>query len=391
MPVIDPVADASGAELYRLSRLYEFPDFVKRADAAATRAAAGLAASAYADQEQRRFPCHTPAATWLSCLFFEDKRASFQPAVRDRVGGRLAAFAGYWRIGDAVDAVRAKAAAYRAAATAGDPDDAYAYVWVDAETGAKERRLPIKSAAEVAAAADWLHTYRDRLAFADRHRIATKILDKAAQFGAALGGRGEFLERQAGRGIGDQAQIVAMLQGRALRAKAAEQRDGILKLAEFVRTAKAAVLGPAVLVKLAVTVDTTDRALGLTGQYGPGLPAPEDVIFGATFRKVAADLAESCQTTSGAVYDRAKFAGLSLASVRDLFGPAFATEVAADGRVDPVKMAELAATLPRPDAELLDRLMADAGLHPAARKAASAKVGFTQADYQQMVDQAGFT
>ncbi len=63
-----------------------------------------------------------------------------------------------------------------------------------------------------------------------------------------------------------------------------------------------------------------------------------------------------------------------VADVRSLLGDDFAEEVRTGfNSIDPEKMAEVAATLPRGDAALLDSLMSDAGLRPTMSKAASIK------------------
>lgn len=383
-PRVDHVADVNGADLARYSKLYEFPDFVKRADWDNTFKPAAVKATVYADPRHKReqFPCHTAASTWLSALYFTEKRAEFHPREAARIQERLDRYVSFWAIKGAVDRMLARHASLYKEAQVNLPDSSFAYVWVDQSTGLKSRHLRMVNATEVKAAAEYLESYRDRFTFRDRHRMARRILEKAAQFGAGLGGRRESLERQAGMGVCDPARVVGMLEDRARLASLPALRGHLSQLAGTVRDQPRQALGPDMLVKLAELVDDVDRSLGLYGRYTDKIPRPEDVLFEATFTKSAADMAELVPLTSGKIYKKADFSRLALDDVRSLMGDDFAEEVKTGlDRVDAEKMAELVATLPRPDAELLDRLMADCNLHPQVEKAASVRQGFTQADF----------
>jgi len=363
--VIDPQSDRSREELARLVKVYEFPSFVKEAQLDETMYPSRVAVTTYADPVNSRFPCHSAAATWLSGLYFQEKRAEYHPTEAQKIEQRLQGFSDYFRIRRAYDQMCKKAAELRNGHDL--PDTAFAYVWVDGN-GHKERHLPMTTGAEVKAAADWLETYRDRLPFQDRHTIATKILEKAAHFGA-LTDNTEFLEKQAGRGVCDPQEVYAMVMQRAMLTKSPTHKEQIVKLAATVKDKPRAALQPQQLVKLAVCMDMTDRALSLTDRYTDVIQRPEDVIFKVTFTKAASDRAELCALTSGNVYSREQFEKLSRDDVVSLFGNDFASEVCTGMSVDAEKMAEVAHTLPRPDAELLDRLMADSGLVPQMAKA----------------------
>lgn len=377
-PLSDHVSDVSGEELSRLHKLYEFPDFVKKANMDQVFKPSDLAVTVYADPVRKQFPCHNAASTWLSTVYFTEKKAEFHPKDQVRIQQRLDHYVGYWRIKEAVDKYMTKHAEYTKDAEASLPDSAYAFVWVDDATGRKDRHLRMINAREVKAAADYLHEYADRFTFRDRNTIAKKILTKAASFGAAIGDKVEFLEKQAGHGVCDPDEVVTMLSDRSKLATLPALKDQIVKLAHIVKTQPRQALTPDMMIKLAETVDQIDRTIGLAGKYTVKLPRPEDVIFKATFSKAAADIAEHCALTSGNIYKKADFAKIALEDVRSLFGTDFAEEVKAGlDKVDPEKMAELVHTLPRPDAELFDRLMSDSGVFPQMNKAASAKQGFT--------------
>jgi hypothetical protein len=380
--VLDHVADANGAELHRLSKLYEFPDFVKQADLDETLRPGKLAASVYADPRtaDKLYPCHTPASTWLSCLYFEEKQGSFHKKDRPLIRERLDHYAEYWGVKEAVDAMREAHSEMHKNADDLLPDADFVFVRV-LDTGHKERHWRLKNAAEVKAAAASLHEYRDHLPFTDRNVIAAKVLEKAAAYGASLGDHEQFVERQAGRGVCNPDDVVQMLKGRAKLARDAQHRTMITKLAEIVESKPASALTPDMLVKLAETVDMVDRANGLVrnnvGYYTDVLPRPEDVIFASTYKEVAAGVGAACALTTGSVYDKTEFSKVSADDLANLFGPDILNQVTTGLDVDAEKLAELAETFPRPDAELFEDLLKATGIPPMAHKAASDHVGLS--------------
>lgn len=381
--VLDPASDANFAELARLVKVYSFPDFVKKADLEET-ARGPCPIGAFADPRNKLYRCHTAAATWLSGLYFQEKQAEFHPKDRERIRERLEHYVDYFRIRGDYDGLCKQAADLHKEAAL--PDSAYAYLWVDQETGHKTRHLPMRSAQEVKAAADWLYQYQERLPFHDRNTIARRVLEKAASFGAAIDVfHTDFLEKQAGMGVCDPEEVYKLILQRSRLASVPEHKAELVKLAETVKSKPRAALQPEQLVKLAVTLDMADRAIGLKADsYNEIIRRPEDVIFAATFTKIAADRAELCPLTTGNVYAREQFTKLSRDAVESYFGTDFANEVCSGLQVDGEKMAELAHTLPRDSAEDLDRLMAAEGLHPQMQKAASVGHGLSNDELEAL-------
>jgi hypothetical protein len=78
-----------------------------------------------------------------------------------------------------------------------------------------------------------------------------------------------------------------------------------------------------------------------------------------------------CAMQTGNIYDKGQLSKLAREDVEGLFGTDFANEVCTGLEVDVEKIAEIAATLPRPDAELLEQLLTEAGQHPQMNKGAS--------------------
>jgi hypothetical protein len=142
---------------------------------------------------------------------------------------------------------------------------------------------------------------------------------------------------------------------------------------------------PGMLVKLAQTVEDFDKATGLFGQYGPGFPRPEDVLFELTREKMASAAKEHTSTVTGNVYRLADLERVKVADVKEMMGEDFAKELTSDGlRLDSEKAAAIVPTLPRGDAELFDRLMSGVGVHAIVKQASSYTTGFSREYLRQL-------
>lgn len=367
--ILDPAADKNRAELVNLARSYAFPDFVLAADLDATMNPPQVALTAFGDPVRGKFACHTPAATWLSALYLLEKNASYSPDEQRWVLGRMARFADYFRIRPQYDNLLKQAALQHKRGQL--PDSAFAYVWQD-ETGKTERFYPLTDALATKTAADWLFANRDRMPFSVRHVVGKKIHKAACQFGANLGeALTQFIERQAGRGVPDPPQLYRMLQERSQLAKTAEMRERLSDLTASVRGVPHIVLQGPQLVKLADTLDAVDQALGLIGRYTDAIPRPEDIVFGVTFTKAAAEHEKMCVLQTGNGYNHDQLSKIARADLEQLFGDDFAREVCTGLDVDAVKLANVAHTLPRGDAELLESLLTEQGENPQLAKFAS--------------------
>lgn len=372
--VLDQTADQSLRDLYKFSKLYEFPGYVKQAAPnTVLEADSDLPSTAFADVRRRQFNCATKAATWVSYLYFLEKKAELHPKIASWIEERLNSFAKSWGISHDIDKLREKHAELNRPEHY--PDSSYLYVW--ASDGKKDRRYPLRNPAELQKAAEWFQKYRDHFPFHDRRTMALKLLDKAAEFGVVFGDEiDEMLEKQAGRGTYVPEELAQIIRNR-VRATSPPQefRERLEKMASEIQGNPHLTKCPDTVQNICQTLDTFDRMMKLAGSYSELIPRPEDAVFSLTYKVARAAMEERCVTITGSVYDRNDFSKLGLHDVRSAFGNDVADEVADGIRVDPVKMAEVAATLPRNDAQLLDTLMAEHGAAPIT-KHASALPGF---------------
>ncbi len=379
---LDQTGDLNGQQLYRLSKLYSLPDFVKTAGSTDVYGNDQLERHQFADQSMREFPCHTAAATYISTLFFMDKRAALEPGRATFIEARLDDFAFAHGICDTVNKLKVKLATDVPKDNVGSlSDDMFALILEndESQSGKRERHYPMRNALEVKKCAEYLREYHEDFPYKYRQKMASRILDCASNYGAGLGDLDLFLEKQAGRGAAAAFDIGKLLFDRARLLKRAGKLDYAVKMAELAKTVTAddaVVQDQDQIVKLACLVDDVDRETGLRRMVDD-LQAPEDVFFSLT-EKVASQLRNAhFATTSGNIYKLADVESLKLAEVRDLMGSDFAEAISTGGLfVPPEKLAEIVPTLPRGDAELFDRMLTSFGISPAAKEAAHEHGGF---------------
>lgn len=370
--VLDQTQDLSGTETHRLTKLYPPPDFVKQASHSQIHGdPQTLPRHVYADQRNRLYPTHTAPATWVSTLFFLDKAASYTPAEREVIDQRLRDAAKHFGIAGPLEAERQKVASASGDALAALSDDDFALVWQGAD-GNTERKYPLRNQHEVKVAADYFGTYLDEFVFEDRHRIANRLLDKAAQFDLDLGANSERFEKTAGWGITtlEEAALAVEARARLLRTSQPEVAGELQKMAGILRSDPNYVRSHQTTYKLAALLDQADCTYGLTQYYATGqLSRPEETLFAITEKVARAFQAEHFTTTTGNVYALSDMEKLAADTLREWMGSDFAEAVGVGGlMVDLEKLAEVVPTLDRGAADMFDKMLAAANIQPVVKE-----------------------
>ena len=366
------------------SKIYSFPGYVKQAGQRDVFGDDDLLLSQYADPVNRGFPIHTKAATYVSYLYFLENQLELPEKHATAVKDRLDQSARFWGISGELATAQAKYADRHRTLEDQLPDSKFAYVWLD-EEGNKERRYPLRNAEETLKAASWLRQHRDHWSYDDRRTMANKVIKQAAIYGVTIPDADRrFLERQAGFGIGNRSRIVSMLRNRVKRAEIQPAMQAALdNLADAVSKSELVTQNTAMMCKVASVVDSFDRECHLTHNYCDSFPRPEDVVFEHTMTDMQKTAASVCELTTGSIFPASQLEVLRPAQIRDLFGSDAAEAVVSGFHVNGVKLAEFAANLPEPEAELLEMALLDHGIEPAVKKVASARVGF---DPQELAD-----
>lgn len=372
--ILDLSADHGFQTIHKLSRLYEFPDYVKQADVSELDTGSSLPSTVFGDAAKRRFPAGSRASCWLSWLsFLESPKEAMTDGERQRIEQRLTRFATAHAIEQDVGHLKDAHGRLHNIEMDHLPDDMFAIVR-RFEDGSKERQYPLRNRTEIKTAAEWLCQYRDELPAADRRTIAEKILEKADADGVGLSGESEeTLQKLAGLGTGPAAELAAAISGRVKMLGSSEQfvaaRDvsgRLVKLAEiFAAPDSSETADPELRRQVVDLLDQVDCQFRLKHAYETGrLQRPEDAAFPTRFQELEEFRQDLCELPNGAVYRKSDFAKLSAAMIRNVFGDEFAEDVHGGLGVDPDRMADAAAILPRPDVQKLAGILESAGIRP---------------------------
>lgn len=359
----DQSRDITGETLAAIRGKRSLPDFVKTASESQRCGIPEiLLQHTYAYTASRNYPCHTAAATWLSAAYFQEKRAQWSPAIAASIESRLQDAAAYWNITAAVTDILTDKPVEKQAA------EDYAVVEYAAD-GTTRQQYPLRNPTEIKQAAAWLTQYRDDLQREDRQRVAANILRAAEKQAAALD-EADDLCRMAGYGFCAPSTIADAWRSRATRVQRLrpDLADAAMKLAAAVIAPDVGIMDRDVRQKLAASMEQFDQVTGLTRHYRDGLERPDDVIFRIT-EKTAGDLRDTLfATTSGAVYEKSALHSVTAANLTDWLGEDIA-EAASDftGQLDLEKLASVLGTLPRPDAEIFDRMAQSLSISPVSK------------------------
>jgi hypothetical protein len=253
------------------------------------------------------------------------------------------------------------------------PDSDFAIVW--SSPAGKMRHWPIRNATEVKFAAAHFKQHRDDFTFEDRHVIANKILEKAAQYAADVSDAEGSLELAAGLGACAAKVASDMLKDRV---RLTQRQYGDLaaelsKLAEVIDRNPERAREVDTRLKLASAVDSFDRSTHLDRLYGAGgLPRPEEVLFAVTEKVAREFLGQNVETTTGNVYNLGDLEKLAIEDVREWMGDDFTDAVTAGGvYLDRDKLAAIVPTLDRGMAATFDRLVQEKNAAAVVKQAAA--------------------
>lgn len=368
--VKDQTTDTSMVLQHKLCTLFEPPQFVKNANHEQLCGNPAMLQGHMYAGVGKQFPCHTKAAVWMSSLFFgaqqEDLDANEAKFIRDRL---MKSAQHYGIMGDVASLWEKME---KSSQQKSIPDEHFAYVWKVADY--KERKYPLRNAREVKAASDWFGKHHDHFEFSDKHVIASKILKRANVLNAAVD-NSELLHRCAGFGT---CSVQATADTIMKRANMLHTTDPAVS-AELTKMASSILDNPpnpasnTIRLKVATVLSQIDCEYGLKSMYDEGgLDRPEESLFVVT-EKVAADFIDQhVTTTSGAVYEKTALSALDIGDLRDWMGDDMA-DACGGVMLDNCKLAEILPTLPRPDADMFDKMARAVGIPVFARQKTAAQ------------------
>lgn len=346
-----PPRSITDRDLYRFSLLYELPEFVKAATMPELLGDESCEDVDFADRAGRTYATHTKAAAWVSCAHFLDHNECYPESQRQLVESRLDQAAGLFGIRQQIRSLREKHASLQIPHEEPIGDSHYGWLVKDASGRVIERRLRLINPDEIKVASSWLLEHRDRFVFADRMKIARRIVASASELATPLGDEEEQLYKIAGYGAAGLATVLPAIMHRVslLRQRHGEAAESLRKLAETIQDTPAALRYPGRQIKLANVLDQLDRDLGLQQAYRTeSLVRPEDAVFAVTEKAAREFLAAHIELPSGEVYRRDDLDGLQVSELRERLGDTLANGSTSDGLT--VDAEKFAATVTSADA-----------------------------------------
>lgn len=324
--VVDPCSDNGFVRLCRLSRIVDFPDFVKQADIDEQVNTEGIPASSFADILKRKFPVHTKAAAYLSYLYYLDQADEMSSIEARRTELGLKKAAGMWSIrGEFELAKRAVAAAREPKAV----KRAYALVADGVEY------LPIDTTSAIMASAREFDENRAGIPY-DLRKHAAKQMLKAAYAKGIDHGMPNSIHTAAGCGLTTKAAAEREVLWRVKKEKNAKMRESLAAAQMLVSNQPEGILSKDVAEKLAKDIATYDETTGLRTRYDKDVPFPEDVLFAFT-KSAADDVMDGLTVIGDEVYNTADVSTARLDEV-------FRNKTAGVLDVDYAKLTKLAAS-----------------------------------------------
>lgn len=386
----DVYDDANFQALYAIDKLVGLPNFVKSAAVADHDEIKNLPTEVFGDGINRKFPCHTKQATYLSNAYFQQSRGAYNTKQAELVQGRIDHYAKYWHISSLVGNFN-KSWSKVAAFNADDgqlPDEDFAIV--AEHEGHKIRRFPMPNTLGIKLAAEALYANRFMYPYPWRKAAACRILHKAAKADQrALEKKAftmdnpalrmnnethEYLQRATGLGCVHPVVAAEKVAQRWLMIK--DTHVGYAeKLAELVQELNDMdpnAVTPSLLEKCASFIDVIDQETGIAAHYADGVELPEEMFFDMLQKEAEAILEELVTLQTGNTYPRGLFTQLPLQKIAAVMGEDFKEAVTGlDGQIDAMQFADVAATLPVIDAVLMERAIKCACEEAAGIKQAS--------------------
>jgi len=361
---MDQQIDYNLQELHRITKLYDAPEFVKSARLEESGYIPDKNA-AFADPINKKFPCHTPAATWISAALFLEKRNDLDPATCYRIESQIRKYASIHGISSELRKLEQRIDAVN---EENIPLYRYGIVVQDA-AGNLHKKFPLRNTYEIKKASEWLEQNRKYLPWKTRNKFALKILKCAKLDGVTLENKSK-LHKIAGIGICSASDIVALFQQRKYALKQFNYTHNSKKLLEkaanLIGSKFAGKLNKQTLDKIAEIITTLDEYYGLQQQYGKTLDYPEDIIYGITKEAVDSIKSELVGNKhTGNYYKLSDLRGLDL-NLLTAMGPNFVSHIKTGNVLDKTKLAKILPKLSREEATRFDELALLSGVKPTA-------------------------
>lgn len=360
--LIDSVTDQALAPLVKASMVLELPAFVKEAHLPTEDDVKDLPPNSFADTTGRKFPMHTKAACWTSYVYFLNQADRIEKYAQARIRRQFDKMARYWGIEKEMEAAFDALCGEPVEKKASASDFALSMTF----DGKKYNYFPINNRQAILKSASDLVEHRAKFVYSMRKEAARNLIQAAVDTGVPEEMLPDQLASIAGYGTTTKEAACHEIRRRINAAHTAEEKQAaqvLVKLAGMLDTYPE-ILPVTSMEKIAESLDVYDRFTKLNQHYGREIQFPEDALCAFTKRAASKVANEVIRFVNGRTY-----------WLHDLEKGAAAFAILGDlksemcdlsGSLDLHKVAEIAPTLPRDDAENLHRALSAAGIPEAA-------------------------
>lgn len=332
---MDIIHDNSRRRLVKLASIVgedNLPEYVLNYTVPEAKTASALLDTEFADPAKRQFPINSAGDTWMSAGYYLLDKNSV--AEDDYVFNTIKQAAEVWGIINDLNNLETTLRTFNGnTKSAADNDSNYGWIIKDATGNIVRRRYPMFDAEGVIKAAEFFTDNRRQYPSVVRKSIASKIIEKAAEYGVDYESIPKAVEREAGLGVPRKTVIMRELNERAQLAKDAEFSVLLANVSRLMGSTDNSDFMDS-MDKLAETIEAFDQAENLTQYYGTKISYPADFLFSIT-QKEATDFTARTITLRNLVFDLEKLAAnVPLSAFTDVLGDSFALRFKKTGSED---------------------------------------------------------
>ena len=290
------------AEFNRVAKTYNLPSYVVEFDLVNINSN-GLPSQAFADPINRKWPCHTKAACYMSNLKFWESEV-LNPDGSPEVGKELLKRADMWKItSDLKSEVLTKVAKTHVINSVSDLNDSD-FALIEHDGSEKVRLYPVIDEETTKLAAHQFYDNRHLMPINWRMQIATKLHEKFAEYSIdsiddqVL----DYVAKAAGKGITTPSGLGSIFTKRAELLRAHKRGDLANQMDKIAATISKQKMTKELCQKCAAALDKIDTESSLYKDYARGLPLPEEDCHSILYKDAAAFISQFVKLANGSVY-----------------------------------------------------------------------------------------
>jgi hypothetical protein len=328
--------DPSYHTFYDIARTVEIPAFVK--EASTDDADLSVAHNdSFGDPGTRKYPLNNKSNTWLSRQYFEREKVRYDQKTAALIEERINKAANFWNL---------------PGANRIQQEPARKHTLTIYDQAKKLFEVNIEEPGHYKQAAEYLESHKANIPYESRRAFARELLATPDELKTTLREHTQdYIEKAAGFGMATGSRMTYAIMSRVANCADThtELSSRLVKMGSLVDDQP---VTPSLLHKVAVMLDHVDRATGLVNYYGRGIDSPEECLF-PMLQKHAEEMRDNAVLLStGTVMSRHE-----LTMAKEAVDQFFDNHIGEIPYSSNEEMIEQVAALPRPDAEVLEKIL----------------------------------